>query len=376
MLWKYEKEMFVKNKKVLFACIGFFVFMALSLPKGNVDGYSVSPIARLKESISVHDASYAPSQQRKLIWSCAWDMVCDSPVLGKGFGCFELFYPYYQAKYLFLENYRALRTHANNAHNEILEICSQTGIMGLGIYLWLLVSIFLFGLQLIKNSQGEKRLISICLWTSIIGMWVDNLLNVSLHFATPAFLYWWNVGLLVGIGRLNENIINLKAIGKKLFLWLLIIFGLLIMIRYYNEFVAEKHAFLAIKSQDLRESIDEFEQSKKFQKFDVNNNYELANCYARYGILDKAIENYHNALSSNCGYDEIYFNMAAVFARQGRLDDAVAAYSKSLLINPDALGTYLALARLYRTSGKYDKAYVVLMNQCCYFYPKNAIDKK
>ena len=52
-------------------------------------------------------------------------------------GLLELFYPFYQGHFIdHIEMFRALRTHANNAHNELLEVWGQTGILGLGAFLW------------------------------------------------------------------------------------------------------------------------------------------------------------------------------------------------------------------------------------------------
>ncbi|MBI4052121.1 MAG: hypothetical protein HY400_06420, partial [Elusimicrobia bacterium] len=57
---------------------------------------------------------YSPWYQRLLIWVCCWQMGLENPLLGKGWGVLELFYPFYQGPNLLaLDIFRTLRTHAN-----------------------------------------------------------------------------------------------------------------------------------------------------------------------------------------------------------------------------------------------------------------------
>ncbi|PMZ24092.1 hypothetical protein C1Y05_30665, partial [Pseudomonas sp. FW306-02-F04-BA] len=80
-----------------------------------------------------------------------------------------------------------------------LEIFSQTGLIGLGAYLAFWAAFFAAAWKWAKTRLGEDPL-----WTGAVagcaGALVDNLLNVSIHFAVPAFLFWWLAGLALGKG--------------------------------------------------------------------------------------------------------------------------------------------------------------------------------
>src|SRR5262249_27234357 len=111
--------------------------------------------------------------------------------------------------------------HANNSHNEVLEIWSQTGTLGLGIYIWLWVILVGFGFYLTKTAPAQgppsgktpaaQNPYPPYLWgwafaTAAVGMLVDNFFgNVSLHFCVPALLFWWQVGLLFGMGKTGSK---------------------------------------------------------------------------------------------------------------------------------------------------------------------------
>ena len=138
---------------------GAALAMALLWPSSSIaTGYTPTVVGRLTEfsEMMKRDGSYSPFHQRVLIWTSAWLMGSESPLLGKGAGLFELFYPFYQGTLLhaftFFHN---MRTHANNSHNEILEVFSQTGLVGLGAYLAFWAAFFESARRWAKGRLGD-----------------------------------------------------------------------------------------------------------------------------------------------------------------------------------------------------------------------------
>ncbi|MCB4792703.1 MAG: tetratricopeptide repeat protein [Elusimicrobia bacterium] len=374
-IWVYEKELFKKIQSMVTVMSFILLFAIIFWPKSTVSGYKPSVIERLTEAKQMKTNYYGPFHQRRLIWSCAWIMIVEKPVIGKGWGCFELFYPFYQGRHLFLRAYHGLRTHANNCHNEILEIWSQTGTLGFGIYLWLIFSVFSFGYFMIKNTQKEERLLSIALLSSLAGMLFDNLLNVSLHFAIPGFLYWWNVGLLASLEQNRGREVDLKPLFKQIMLYFIIIFFVFFILRYVGNFLGEVHYFAGFKlskQNEIMASIPELEKAHNYQRFEVNNNYELANSYARSNQRDKAIYMYKESLRANAGYDEIYFNMATVLVQMGKVNEALPEYTRALYINPVSMEAYSALGSIFlQDPDRYNASGIALFKQCSTLFPDN-----
>ncbi len=373
LIWRFECNLLFKKKASVIFIIMVFFCLAFFWPKSKVEGYNPTVTERLSETLSVKNDSYAPWHQRQLIWSCAWQIVGDSPLIGKGWGCFEVFYPFYQGRHLFLELYRDFRTHANNAHNEILEVWSQAGTLGLGIYIWLFFVFFSYGYYLIKNLSGENRLIAIGLFSSAAGMLFDNLLNVSINFPVPGFLFWWFTGSLAGMGSKGSKTVKLDSALKKSIVWLILISGILVFGYYITDFISEAYffkGFKASRNEDLHKAVRCLELSKKLRLYEVNCDYELGNTYARLGMSDEAISNFKLALKANAGYDEIYFNLANMLARSGEEESAVRNYSVSLYINPLAEETYAALSGIFLGNlAVYENAGIKLLEQCAYFFP-------
>ena len=313
------------------------LLMALLWPRGG-ETYSAAVIDRLKEVKLSSQEAYGSVYQRFLIWLSAWGMVEDHPFLGKGWGCFELFYPFYQGPLLFVKNLAA-RTHANNAHNEIMEYWSQIGTVGLGVVLWMWVLFFRLAYSVANRVIGNWKIIVWGLMGGVAGMLMDSLLNVSIHFAVPAFIFWWWVGTAVSFDStaLVVRRIDLHSVWRKGIVAVCALGLVCLMGRAAAMWAGEVNFFKGFKlskgGTDLISASRALERAYFWHHLEVNNNYELGNVYARLGEKDKALAMYQRALDANAGYDEIYFNRATMLMQAGRFDEAIASYRMCLAIN-------------------------------------------
>jgi Flp pilus assembly protein TadD len=114
-------------------------------------------------------------------------------------------------------------------------------------------------------------------------------------------------------------------------------------VRYFNGFKMMRSNNAVMAAAELRRAWEAHPR-------EVNSNYEMGNAYVRAGEEQKALWAYGEALKSNAGYDEIYFNMAIVLKRQGRAKEALDALKVSSLINPMNAVTWQALAEIYLNS--------------------------
>jgi len=329
-------------------CMGL---VALAWPGGG-EHYTPAVMDRLMEVKRASQEAYGSIYQRFLIWLSAWSMVEDHPFIGKGWGCFELFFPFYQGPLLFVKNLAA-RTHANNSHNEILEYWSQIGTIGLGVVLWMWVLFFRLGASIARRAADHWQLIVWGMMGGVAGMLMDNLLNVSVHFAVPAFIFWWWVGTAASSDSTALTIrrIDLHSAWRKGVVVLCAAGLVCLMGRAAAMWAAEVNFFKGFKLSkggvDLVSASRALETAYVWHHLEVNNNYELANVYARMGDRDKALEMYQRALDANAGYDEIYFNRATMLMQAGHNVEAIANYKMCLAINPLSQQAYNAIAGLY-----------------------------
>jgi tetratricopeptide (TPR) repeat protein/O-antigen ligase len=354
VLWALQQqtELWAKARKSLIV-IGIAAALAVfAWPKNGGTSYSQTVFGRLGEITQASTGRYGAVTQRLLIWLSAWEIAQDHPVIGNGWGTFELFFPFYQGTQLDRPVFAPFRTHANNAHDEILEYLSQVGLAGLGIMILLWIVFFRSAAGIAARIAGPWSGLEWGLIGGVAGMLVDNLLNVSVHFAVPAFIFWWWVGsafvLDPAATRISRH--SLQPAWRKTALILSAAILVCFTVRSAQVWAEEVfffEGFKLSKAGNLPGAQRSLEKAYGYFKLDVNNNYELANVYARSGQPAKALEFYGHALDANAGYDEIYFNRATMLAQVGNEKDAIWNYRQALLINPLSREAYNALANIY-----------------------------
>ncbi len=358
---------------------GLAAMMAVFWPESAIStGYRLSAVGRFLElgrALDKHKI-YSPLYQRALIWICAWFMGKQNPLTGQGFGFFELFYPFYQGPILISVHFlRGLRTHANNAHDEIMEYWSQIGILGVGVLFWMWTTFFRAARTHFESKRRESWIFAAGA-AGIAGMLIDNLLNVSLHFAVPAFLFWWVAGLVMAASTAAERprtipfgaawkralgAVAAAALFATSWYW----------VKTWNREVRYFAGFKLDRLNDSAGAVAQLERARSWGPREVNMLYELGNAYdkaQRYGAARQA---YLEALWSNAGYDEIYYNIGAVdSSRLGKDDEAFKFLRASLFINPLSQPAYSLLSDLYlRDPAHHWNDAVSVLRQAVSIYP-------
>jgi len=375
--------------------VGLLLAVALATvlwPSSPLAQRSTKPLDRMTELVQgiTKEKAYGSWHQRLLIWSCAWDMVKERPVLGKGWGVFELFYPFYQGYYLSDEVFRQFRTHANNAHNIIFELWAQVGTAGLGLFLWLCVLMAELARRRIPLLAEKDQIFAWASFAAGVGMLADNFFgNVSVFFAVPAFLFFWLMGQLDrALAPTETRALSMRSPGALAAGAVVLILGAAGLARVWHYWRGEVYyfdGFKKAKGGDLRKAIDALEAAYQERRWEVNNNYELANAYARLAqwardnnlpaehkhALEQALHAYDEALNANGGYDEIYFNKGTILAQIGRRDEAVQNYRVTLLINPLAQEAYKALGNAYLSEEKDHAKGVEVFERAVFFFPND-----
>jgi tetratricopeptide (TPR) repeat protein len=361
---------------------GAALALSLAWPSSTISsGYTPTFIGRLTEfaEIKKRDGFYSPWSQRVLIWTSAWMMGSEAPLLGKGGGLFELFYPFYQGNLLHAYSfYHNMRTHANNSHNEILEVFSQTGVLGLGAFLWLWTTFFSAARRWAKTKMGEDP-VWIGAVAGVAAVLADNLLNVSLHFAVPAFMFWWLAGTAMGRGAKDGAAFRTWAPGPAVrrgaaaALVCASLFAAWWHVRFWEREAWYFAGFKEIRQGNMPAATRSLEKSRAWGPREVNSIYELGNAYARSGQPAKAAEAYEGALRANAGYDEIYFNLATVYASQlGMLEKARAYYETAWALNPLSESVINGLSAFYLREPVRNKAAAeALLREAIAIFPEN-----
>lgn len=131
--------------------------------------------------------------RRTFFWAAGLRAFLNAPVVGHGIGSFESVIPSYRSPDYWLVRSEDIVSHA---HNELLEIAVETGVLGAALFAVILVVILLSGIRTSKQSRSWEHLTAAGLVCSMIAVISDNLVSVSLRQPPVGVLAWMFMGLL------------------------------------------------------------------------------------------------------------------------------------------------------------------------------------
>jgi O-antigen ligase len=128
---------------------------------------------------------------RKIIWQESSAMIQDHPVFGAGLSSYPaMIAPYHEAKHIEIFQY---------PHNLFLNFWSETGLIGLIGFLWLVSVFFIQNFKLWKRNDIDG--LPIALIAAMITILVHGLVDVPYMKNDLAFLFWIMIGLTESMRR-------------------------------------------------------------------------------------------------------------------------------------------------------------------------------
>ncbi len=181
------------HRKVILICaIVLLGLLVLSIP-------NLSHLIRGRVATFV-DLGYASNRARLLRWGAALMMFLQNPILGKGYGAFAQAYRADPSLVGELSKYRM------GAHNEYLQVLAETGILGFGTWMWLLVAFFVYGFRCLRRIEDSfYRSVIIGLMSAELSLAVYFLVNNLLAADKIGIPFWLIYGLLPAVGRMAEE---------------------------------------------------------------------------------------------------------------------------------------------------------------------------
>ena len=137
------------------------------------------------------------SMERRVMWSAAWRMIKDQPIIGLG-------------PNTFMANYLRYATGPNQgpayAHNCFIQIAAETGIISLIFFLLFLGSLFFAYGQSIKISSNLRRAplkpILSGLAIALFAFLIQSAFDTNLYALRQATLFWTLAGITFGASQM------------------------------------------------------------------------------------------------------------------------------------------------------------------------------
>jgi tetratricopeptide (TPR) repeat protein len=149
---------------------------------------------------------------RIFTWVSTWEMGYEHPLIGNGVGTFRVLYPAYRRPQIFhIEGKH--NTETDHSENEYFEVFQDEGLIGLGIFLWVIVTFSALALRALrrfteglsirdpvsgkrKSSDDPRAYYMLGILAAFWGMLMHNGMDVSLRFVSSGIFLWLLAGLI------------------------------------------------------------------------------------------------------------------------------------------------------------------------------------
>ncbi|MEI8361100.1 MAG: O-antigen ligase family protein [bacterium] len=185
---------YAANKKVKYTAFGFigFVVVLTSLIFANKDAAWVNS-NKFFLRVSQIDFASGTFQTRLYSWKAAGKDFPNHPFFGTGYGNFAISFD----KYLDPKFFSFEATYFDHAHNNLVDIGSTTGLVGLITYLLMFVAMGYYLITLQKNKKIDRGSIAV-IWGLIAAYFIQNIVlfdSFVTYFALMVLfglVYWYS----------------------------------------------------------------------------------------------------------------------------------------------------------------------------------------
>lgn len=124
-------------------------------------------------------------------------IIRDYPITGVGWESFGLVYPEYKPA--------EGRQLVSNAHNNFIDMAVDSGLLGLGIFIWLLVTIYKVGFHVFKKlEEGYFKGIVWGFLGSFTAFLIAGLSQYNFGDSEVVMLFYFLLGMVMVIPRIVE----------------------------------------------------------------------------------------------------------------------------------------------------------------------------
>jgi len=364
---------FIRENRKIFILILLAIILAVflfAIPNPlNKPGTYISKI-KARTSITALKKEFT-SGRRVAIWKFTAMMIKDHPILGSGVGTFKYNTLGYQAEFFKQGGNRSLYPYgiAFNTHNEYLEVWAELGIIGLGIFLWIVIGYFYYGLKFLKKTKNNyKQGAVIGLMGAVMAVLVDGIFGFPLHLPATAILFWLFLGLTVAIiegekvnfleekddqkdfnqGKINKRQKNSKLRNKrikevndnpgniyqyKIILSIIIIcLAIFLSITLTRPFMARVNLYYG--SRELGrghwdEALNVFQKALKWDPYSSRMSFNIGKILREKGEYQEA-QMYLERAEKTGGIPSLPLELGLVYYNQGLLEKAAEKFEKAI----------------------------------------------
>jgi len=389
---------FIKeHKKIFIFILALIILVTFLFALPNPLNKPGTAISKIKSRISISQFTESSSLKRRIaIWKFTGMMIKDHPIFGSGLGTFKYNSLSYQAQFFDQGENRSLYPYgfADKAHNEYLQLGAELGMLGLGIFLWLLITYFNYGIKLLKRLKDEyKQGILIGLMGGVVAVLIDGIFGFPLHLPATIVLFWLFIGLVVSLNHsenhaeqevktvsVKETQSKAKAGGDKsnktegniykfkpLLYLVIILLALFLCVIIVRPFVAQIYQYYGVqyaKKADYDTAAKNFQEALKWNPYFGVMYYSLGQIISQKGIYTPAIENFEKA-ERYIDHPDLPGKLAYLYFKKGQLDKGIVKLKQAITYQKNEksmVPLYTDLGNNYMRAERYKPAEIAFKN--------------
>jgi O-antigen ligase len=358
-------EIFKRNRKWLSYLL--VTFLAITIIYSTDNPLNKSAITFPQRAMSTFDEQDPSINARLLMWKTTFEMIKDKPILGSGIGTFKINYLDYQADFIEKNPYYVKYSgNAGEAHNEYLQIWSELGIIGLGIFLLIIFVFYKLVWEFLKKEKdNKKKIMCLGLFLGINCFLIHSLFTFPLHVPTLGSTFFIIFGLtVVYIKDFNltkiEKKINIKNPLIKIVLNISVLLLMIVAINcmVIKPYIAELYYFKGMRynvDKNFTKSLPNFQYAVQLDPYNGRIIHALGSTYYHLDIQDEA----QNILQKTKKYitdRNTFRNLGLSYMQSGNYQEAEKEFRHAIYLDPKFYNAYNDLASLYIYENEYDKA--------------------
>ncbi len=301
------------------------------------------------------------------IWQGTLRMIKARPFTGWGMGTYPIVYPHFRIPEYFLNPMSVNAT--DHAHNEILELTSEIGIIGLGIFLWILGVIFLRGIRVFYNKPlNLMNIVHAGLLAGVLALFIQNLTDVNFRLEASILYFYFFLGLISAECKLSqpykeEDYFSKKFSYRKAAVLLIIPIAIFLGFIYTHEtvrlIISSSYLKDGIVLRDKKkwdEAIRQYEKALYWDKYNWKAYYRLGFAYAETNKANEALAVYFKLKEISPDYADLHYNLGSLYLKMAKWENAKEEFQKSIEQNPYEPKTHYNLAVVLLQLGEIDNA--------------------
>lgn len=356
----FAKSSFIKILYLIIPVLTAILFANSIFEKSKDKGRYQSLENRVSQ-INTEDAS---SQARLIYWGNAIEMTKKNPILGIGFGNYQVESIPYERTF---ENDSNVSLHV---HNDFLEIFAETGVINGLIYFALFVFLFIVNLKnVVKSEESNNAIVSLLTLLVVIVYGVDSFFNFPMYRPTMSIFFSLMIALTV-VNKFNhKNLASSTKIVKIISAFLIVVSTATSFSAYIIFKASNLEYLIASDNINMNEKglLTGDEVVRRMPKYPNTFNtsesfYEYAAIYyIREKNYEKALNCFSKASKINPYSGRIDFYKQIICAQKGNIDSAYIYAKKAFYLRPRNMTLFKA-AMSYATRNK-DSAEVLKIHK-------------